>query len=224
MRPLGRAVTRNLGWKLGSLLLAVLLWFAMVGAPEAVTTHSAPILYRNLSQELLIGQDAVDSVRLELRGPSGRLSSAALSDLAVELDLGEIKSPGERTFTLSDSDLRLPDGVTFIRAIPSQLRLRFARRATKDVPVEVRFSALPPPGFSIVHQQVTPEKVRVAGPEYRVNAIRLAQTDAIDLSGATTDQTIRVNTFIADPQVWFESAPAVTVKLTIARSDEKNHQ
>lgn len=220
-RLFGRAVTRNFGWKLGSLLLAVLLWFAIVGEPEAVTTHSAPILYRNLSQDLLIGQDAIDSVRLELRGPSGRLSTAALSDLTVELDLSDIKKPGERTFTLSGSDLRLPDGVTFLRAIPSQLRLRFARRESKEVPVEVRFSAMPPAGYAIVHQEVTPEKVRIAGPEYRVDTIRVAETDAIDLGAVTSDGSFRVNTFISDPQVWFESAPAVTVKLTIAKRDQQ---
>ena len=221
LRPLGRTIARNFGWKLGCLLLAVVLWFAIVGEPEVVTTHSAPILYRNLSRDLLIGSDSVDSVRLELRGPASRLSSSALSDLSVDLDLGDIKQPGERTFTLSDNDLRLPDGVTFLRAIPSQLRLRFSRRMTKEIPVEVRFSALPPRGFSIVHEEILPQKVRIAGPEPRVNDISVAQTDAIDLSGVTSGGTYHVNTFVPDPQVWFESAPAVDVKIIISRNDDK---
>lgn len=217
LRPLARAVARNFGWKLGSLLIAVLLWFAIVGEPEVVTTRTAPILYRNLSKQFLIGQEALDSVRLELRGPAGRLSSAALSDVAVDLDLSAINSAGERTFTLSDGDLRLPDGVTFLRAIPSQLRLRFARLKSKDVPVEVRFSAPPPAGYSIVHQEIQPEKLRIAGPEARVDGMTVAQTDAIDLSEITSGRDYRVNTFLADPQVWFESPPAVTVKLRIEK-------
>lgn len=223
LRPLGRAMMRNFGWKLGSLLLATVLWFAIVGEPEAVATHSVPILYRNLSKDLLIGQDAIDSVRLELRGPASRLNSAALSDLTVELDLADIKNPGERTFTLSDNDLRLPEGVTFMRAIPSQLRLRTARRIAKDVPVEVRFSAPPPAGYVIVHQEIFPETVRIAGPEHRVDTISAAQTDAIDLANVTADGNYRVTTFISDPQVWFESAPVVNVKLTIARREQKNY-
>ncbi|HUA84101.1 MAG TPA: CdaR family protein [Bryobacteraceae bacterium] len=221
LRPLGRAIARNFGWKLGSLLLAVLLWFAIVGEPEVVTTHPAPILYRNLSPDLLIGSDSIDSVRLELRGPAGRLSSSALSDAAVDLDLGGIKKPGERTFTLSDNDLRLPDGVTFLRAVPSQLRLRFSRRETKEVPVQVRFSALPPRGFSIIHEEISPPTVRIAGPEARVNEIAVAQTDGIDLSGVTTGGNYHLNTFVADPQVWFESAPAVDVKIIIGRNDDQ---
>ena len=57
------------GGSWASLVLAMLLWFAIVGEPELVTTHTVPILYRNLPPDLLIGSDAVDQVRVELRGP-----------------------------------------------------------------------------------------------------------------------------------------------------------
>src|SRR5277367_1089863 len=106
-----RLITHNFGWKLGSLVLAVALWFAIVGEPELVTTRAVPILYKNLPSDILIGSDAVDAVRLELRGPSGRLSPGALADLVVTLDLASVGGPGERTFTLSDGDLHLPQGV-----------------------------------------------------------------------------------------------------------------
>jgi len=35
-----RKLTRNLGWKIGSLMLSILLWFTIVGEPEVVTTHT----------------------------------------------------------------------------------------------------------------------------------------------------------------------------------------
>ena len=211
-------ITNNFGWKLGSLMLSVLLWFAIVGEPELVTTHSLPILYKNLPRGLLIGSDAIDSVRVELRGPSGRLTESTLGDLAVTIDLSNISSPGERTFTLSDSDLRLPEGVTFVRGVPSQLRLRFSRVQSKDVPVEVRFGSQPPPGYRVVSQEVTPPVLRISGPEQRINTIASAQTDAIDLSGITRTSDIRVNTFVADPQVWLESSPMVTVHVKLEKS------
>ncbi|HLX44040.1 MAG TPA: CdaR family protein [Bryobacteraceae bacterium] len=213
-----RLITHNFGWKLGSLVLAVALWFAIVGEPELVTTRDVPILYKNLPPDTLIGSDAVDSVRLELRGPSGRLSAASLADLTVTLDLASVNGPGERTFTLSDSSMHLPENVTFLRAIPSQLRLRFARRKMKEVPVQVRFLRPPPSGYEIVGQQVIPEMLQVAGPEPRVDATGSAQTDAIDLSAVTQASEIRVNTFVADPQVWLQSSPMVTVKLKIEKS------
>ncbi|HML17606.1 MAG TPA: CdaR family protein [Bryobacteraceae bacterium] len=212
-----RFITRNFAWKLGSLMLSVLLWFAIVGEPELVTTHSLPILYKNLPRGLLINSDAIDSVRVELRGPSGRLTEAALSDLAVTIDLSNVSSPGERTFTLSDADVRLPEGVTFVRGVPSQLRLRFSRVQSKDVPVEVKFASPPPEGYRIASQDVRPSSVRIAGPERRLAAIAVADTDAIDLSAVTLSSDIRVNTFVSDPQVWMESSPVVTVRVKLEK-------
>src|SRR5580658_9349464 len=171
-----RLITRNFGWKLGSLALAVLLWYAILGEPELVTTHTAPILYKSLPQGLLIGSDALDQVRVELRGPSGKLTLDRLSEMAVLLDLSDVKGPGERTFTLSDADFHLPQGVTFLRSVPSQLRVRFARLLSGEVPVNVRIYAPPPAGFRIVSQQVVPDKLRIAGPEGRVNGVASAET------------------------------------------------
>jgi hypothetical protein len=215
-----RLITRNFGWKLGSLALAVLLWLAILGEPELVTTHTSPILYKNLPRGLLIGSDALDQVRVELRGPSGKLSADRLAEMAVLLDLADVKGPGERTFTLSDADFHLPQGVTFLRSVPSQLRVRFARLASRDVPVNVRIYAQPPAGYHIVHQETMPEKLRIAGPEGRVNSVASADTDAIDLSGITANTEMRVNAFISDPQVRFEVSPVVTVKVMIGKNEQ----
>jgi hypothetical protein len=185
-----------------------------------VTTHTAPILYKSLPQGLLIGTDALDQVRVELRGSSGKLSPGYLEEMAVLLDLSDVKGPGERTFTLSDADFHLPQGVTFLRSVPSQLRVRFAKLVSREVPVNLRVYAPPPAGYHIVNQETVPDKMRIAGPEGRVASVVSAETDAIDLSGVTTTREIKVNAFISDPQVRFEMSPVVTVKLTIEKNKE----
>jgi hypothetical protein len=204
--------------KLGSLTLAILLWFAILGEPELVTTHTAPILYKSVPPGLLIGSDALDQVRVELRGPSGKLSPDRLAEMAVLLDLSEVKGPGEKTFTLSDTDFHLPQGVTFLRSVPSQLRVRFARLVSREVPVNIRIEAPPPAGYRIVREEAQPDTLRIAGPEARVKAVRSAETDAIDLSGITSNREIKVNAYVSDPQVRLEVSPVVTVKLTIEKN------
>ena len=212
-----RALTRNLGWKLLALLVSVVLWLAIEGAPALVTTHAVPILYRNLPPDLMIGQDAPDSARVELRGSARRLTGENLADLAIVLDLSGIRGPGERAFTLSDSNLDLPKGVTFLRIAPSQLRVRFSRLLVKDIPVEIRIAAPPPPGYRVVRQQVTPDQLRIAGPEPRVLLARAAETGAIDLSGATGTRDCRATAFVNDPQIRFDSSPVVTVTIAIEK-------
>jgi len=215
MRPL---IPKNLGWKLGSLLLAILLWLAFSATPDIVSTHTAPILYRNLAPSLLVTGDAPENIHVELRGPAGQLTAASLADTVALFDLASVGGPGERTFTISDANLNLPRNVSFLRAVPSQLRLRFARLLTRDVPVQIRFSGALPPGRQLVSKTSTPETLRIAGSENQVLTVQNVETDAIDLSTVTESGEYHVNAFVSNPQVRFEAFPIVTVKLAIEDS------
>jgi YbbR domain-containing protein len=214
-----RRLTHNFLWKLASLALAIALWLEVAGAPELVAIQSVPVLYRNLPGTLLLLSDAPDQVRVELRGPSGRLTRATLSDAFAALDLGSVVAPGDRTFTLSASDFSLPQGVRFVRATPSQVPLRFDRMSSKMVPVELQLKGHPPAGYSLAAQSVEPQTLKVSGPETSVSVIRFARTDPVDLSALAQSAEIKVNTFLSEPRAQFESASVVTVRLTIEKSE-----
>jgi len=211
-------IAKNLGWKLVSLLLAVLLWLAFSSAPLVVTTHTAPIVYNNLADGWMVGGNSPETVHLELRGPAGRLTVASLAETVVRFDLVNVGGTEDRTFTISESNLNLPPGVAFLRAVPSQLRLHLTRLAEKVVPVQVRFSGALPAGYQLKGQSVFPEQLRIAGSETRVTSVTQVQTDPIDLHNLTQSGDQRVDTFVDDPQVHFESPPQVTVHLTIERT------
>ena len=211
-------IVKNLGWKLGSLLLAVLLWLAFSSAPLVVTTHTAPIVYSNMANGWMVAGNSPETVHLELRGPAGRLTVASLAETVVRFDLANAASAEDRTFTISESNLNLPPGVAFLRAVPSQLRLHLARLAQKEVPVEVRLSGSLPAGYQLTGHSVSPERLSIAGSETRVMTIAQVQTDPVDLSKLMQSGDHRVDAFVDDPQVHFESPPQVTVHLTIERT------
>jgi len=212
-----RALTRNLGWKLLSLSLALLLWLAIIGDPELATSVSVPIQYKNLPRELEISSEVLDRVHLEIRGPSGKLSPASLEDTAVVLDLKAVHEPGERTYTIQQWNVNLPPGVIFSRAVPAQVRLHFERRMTREVPVRIRHSSPPPPDYEIESQEASPTRLRILGPESRVQQVGYVETDPLDLSAVVGVEEFQVHTYAPDPQVRFESSPLVTVKVRVRR-------
>ena len=155
-------IPKNLVWKLVSLLLAILVWLAYTSTPDVVTTYTAPIVYRNLASGWMVTGNSPENVHLELRGTPARLTPASLADAVVLFDLGNVNTTHqERTFTIAESNLNLPPGVVFLRAVPSQLRLRLARLAAKEVPVEIQLSGSLPSGFRIREQSVSPDRLRV---------------------------------------------------------------
>ena len=95
MRVVG-VVTRNLGWKLLSVGLAVVLWIAVEGEPELVTVQSVPVFYRNVEPSLALVANPPATVRVEMRGPSDVLGRDNLSNVALLLDLAGQTEPGEK--------------------------------------------------------------------------------------------------------------------------------
>lgn len=207
-------LTENFGLKLMSLAVAVLLWMATVG-DDTSTAIAIPIQFRNIPADLEISSELPDSVSVEVRAPASRLSN--LSAALVLIDLGPVKRPGERTFSILSGNAILPYGVRFVRAVPSQVRLKFEPRLTREVPVMVRYASLPD-GYHIVRQEVAPARVRIVGPESHVNGIDRVQTDPIELPGDDEELTFRVHAFAGDPQVRLESPDQFfTINVTLEK-------
>jgi YbbR domain-containing protein len=208
--------TRNLGWKLLSLLLAVGLWLAIAREPEVATSLTVPVEFKNMRDDLDVSGNLPDRIRLELRGPSGRLSRDNLSTVAAVLDLSDAQA-GERTFNIRGRNLNLPPGVVFYRAVPSQLTLRFNQLAVKEEPVQPLF-VNQPATYRIADQQSNPAQVRIRGSEDRVEAIKLVRTDPINLTGVAGEQVFHTHLNIGDPQVrLLESSSEITVRVKLEK-------
>jgi len=213
-------LTRNLGWKLLSLALAVLLWLVIVRSPELAREIPVPVLYQGMPEDLIVNSDIEQNVRLQIRGPSGQLTPESLTDAMVILDLENVEEPGSRTYMIRSSNVSLPRGVVLLRAVPSQIRIRFERRGTRSLPVRPRFSLTPPEGYEVGKVVVVPDTLSVIGPEANLSSLGFVETDPIDLSKVVGTQEFQVTSHVSDPQVAFDGSPVVTVSVTVRRVPE----
>jgi YbbR domain-containing protein len=212
-----RFLKTNLTWKIFSVLLSTLLWFAFVAESETALSIAVPIEFRNLPRDLEISTEAADRLYLKVRGPSARMRASDLAQSSVVLNLATIVRPGEHTFTLDQSTVNLPAGVTLTRAVPSQIRLRFENRLTRSIAVEPRFEGPPPPGYRVSKVEMSPRTLQIAGPESRVQLISSVPTDAIDLSDTVSSGEFRVSAYVSDSQVRFEGSPIVVVRVMLEK-------
>jgi YbbR domain-containing protein len=208
-------VTRNLGWKLLSLAIAVVVWGVVANEPELSTFTTAGIEYKNLPDDMEISSDPVSSVKLELRGPSGQLR--ALGDSAspeVVLDMSDVRS-GERTFPIGDGDVHLVGGVHLVRAIPSEVRFRFERHADRTLKVTPRFRERG--GYEVADFSVKPDTIKVAGPASHVEVLDTVLTDQVNVPARAGSFEYAVNAFVDDPYIRFPEVSRVTVTITVRK-------
>ena len=211
----------NLGWKLLSLLIAVALWIAVAREPELATSIAVPIEFRSIPDDLDIGSNLPDRVRLEIRGSSGRLSRDSLADLAVIVDLSDAR-PGERTYNIRASNINLPSGVSFYHALPSQITLRFDKLLTKEVDIVLApYSKGPPDGYRVRSYMLEPAKTFIRGPEQRVKSISHVTLDPVDLSSVISQAEFQTHVNLGDPQVRLEVPSTVRLKVIVEKTSQK---
>lgn len=208
--------TRNLGWKLLSLLIAVALWLAVAREPEVATSLSVPVEFKNMRDDLDTTGSLPDQVRLELRGPSGRLTRDNLSTVAVVLDLSDAR-PGDRTYSIRGRNLNLPAGVTFYQAVPSQLTLHFDQLIVKEEPIQPVYINQPS-GYRVASEKFSVTGVRIRGSQNQVEKINQVKTDPMDLSGVKGEQVFYTHLNVGDPEIRIVEAPAeITVRVKLEK-------
>jgi hypothetical protein len=210
-------LTRNLLWKLVALATAFIVWLNVANEPELATIVSVPVEYNHLPADLEISSDIVETIDLEARGPSGQLRTLHDSRIAAIIDFAGVTAPGERTFTVTTADLKLPRGIVMVRTIPAQLRFKFERRTTRSVAVDVPLSGKLPAGFSVAGVDVDPPQLQIVGPESHVLGSGKLVSDPVDLTNITGDSFQTVSVYAAEPEVRILDRPQVKVKIRVAR-------
>ncbi len=210
-------LTRNLLWKLLALVAAFGVWLNVANEPDLATIVSVPVEYNNFPKDLEISSDIVETIDLEARGPSGQLRSLHDSRIAAIIDFASVKAPGERTFTVTTAELKLPRGIELIRTIPAQLRFTFERRATRFVSVDVPLSGKLPAGLAIAEIDIEPRQLQIAGPESHVLGSGKLTSDPFDLTSITGDIAQTLAVYAAEPEVRILNKPQVRVKIRLRR-------
>ncbi len=225
-----RWITDHFGWKVLALAIAVVIWVLVASEPELSTFVNIRLEYKNLPEDLVISSEPVTAISLELRGPSGELRGVSFGPAieggvrpAVILDMSGVQ-PGERTFAIGDGNVRLPRGVHLVRAVPSEVRLDFERRAVREVRVSPRFTGEGLNGYVVADYSVEPPQLEIGGPASRVDRISTVVTDPVDVSGVVGTSQFRVNAYVGDPFVRFRDSTAVTVSVVMKKKQASGRQ
>jgi diadenylate cyclase len=195
-----RHVAHNFGLKVISLLLAVGLWLAVSRDPIAEVAVEVPVEFHNVPENLELSSEGILQAQVRVRGPQRIVHRLQPSDVHPEIDLSGTK-PGERTFDLTAQQIHMPSDLQVVQLIPSQLRVSFDTRVTREVEVHARVTGNFARGYRIARIIVDPAKTSISGPEKRVQAVEAAITDPVDASGTMEKNTFITHAYVSDPLI-----------------------
>ena len=207
----------NFSLKLMSLMMATALW-AIIARDErpAEVAVRAPIVFQNVPPNLEISTETIPEAMIRVRGPERMIRQLRVNEVQAELDLAGSK-PQERTFDLTAQQVRHPRDISVVQIVPSQVRLAFDTRLTREVEIHPRVTGNFASGDQIVRIDADPARVTITGPRHHVEKIDAATTDPIDATGTLGSAVFTTNAFVADPLVQVVQAHSIRVTVVVSK-------
>jgi YbbR-like protein len=178
---------RNLGLKLFSLLIAVLLaYFVHSDTNEGVVAISVPVELKGLPPQKTVVLPIIKQVQVSIKGPSFLLSQIYASPPAFHIKVPS--DVGNRYIAkLSKSLLALPPGVDIMSIEPAEIDFTLDNLLRKEIPVQVEQFGAPPEGLKISELIVKPSRVTIVGPESELSSLNIINTEPLDVRDITSD-------------------------------------
>ena len=224
-----KSVTHNIGWKIGSLVLAICLWGGLItqdtSLPRDKVIDGVRVTVANASALRSSGLVVVDGleddlqVRIRVRVPQRYYSTVTAAKYSARLDLSQIQGTGEQTLRVTASSANTSLYGTVTEVFSPEITLQVADYAVQSrVPVEVRTVGDVPESFYPAAVTYSPQYVDIGGPREIVEAaVRcVAEYDQSALSPARNPNTINLNFTFEDA----EGQPLDGTNLTVSSAGQ----
>jgi len=177
-----KLVTTNLGTKLISIVIALVLWVIVLGSRNDEIVKEVPLEVVTPS-DIVPSNEIPDRVAFRLTGPKAFLR--AISDRREEpirVNLANAK-PGLVTYKfMLDNIGHMPIGVKVISISPAVIPIKLEYLKRREIPVRIEVRGTVPDGLKVSQMSIQPDHVRIKGAETRVDAVSEVSTLPIDLS------------------------------------------
>ena len=212
MNILREFLFNNIGLKLISLLLALLLWLQVAGQQTVQRTLSLPVEFVNMAPEMEISNDYERRVDVVLRSRRGT-SNFDDGSLTVKIDLRGATPGAEKSYPLSEDNIsNRPSGLEVVSITPTRIRLLLENTVRKSIAVVPELVGEPAEGFQVTKVQAP--RVTIIGPQSRVQEVYEAQTEPIGITGLSSTLVRNVAVDIDDLALRMEPA-SVDIIITI---------
>jgi YbbR domain-containing protein len=212
-RPLlVRALIDEAPLKLVSLVIAVTLFVIVRTDKDAATGAYVKVIY-NLPEDRVLVSEPVAEVRVGVRGPWTRLQRFDEREVEpIRVDLTRKTDP---VFRFDESMVKLPVGLHVASISPSDVKLEWEPRVTRDVRVQPLLEGDPAPGYHVARVVAAPDTVSVDGAQRAVEAMTRAPTRPLRIVGAKATVRAEVPLDAAPRHARFLDATTVTVEADI---------
>ena len=183
-------ITNRIWVKLGSVLLAVVVWSYISSNISNDGWFKVPLGIK-LSEGMMIVDGGSQQIEILTRGPSDVIKETLPVDFTVTCDLSGQTAPGKVTKDISRTNMEGPPDVRIINYSPKEVTFNLDRIVEKVLSVKVVTLGAPQEGYRIEATSPNPSSVIVTGAESLLKVKEVVETvpEDADVTGLNWRKT-----------------------------------
>lgn len=226
VRLLRRVFLRNWGLKLFSFLVALLLWLTLIPDDkifdEKILTIRLDV--HNIPAGMALVERPPTTVNVIIRAPKRLIDKFTTANVNAVLDLREGRIDVQ-DYYLSENMIRMPEGGEVKEIFPVQVNLKLEKFVEEMLEVEPDIMGELAEGLGVAKIEVIPPRVRVRGPESKVDKNEKVRTTPVDISSFTEPTEVEARLILPNPDLRLTSTrTTVKVRILIQDINEKTQQ
>ena len=203
----------NLGLKLLSLFLAMLLWAVVLGEQKVDVTVSVPLAL-NLPPELVLVNSPGETLEVRLRGPRTLVTNLPSREVVLE-HVPSVFEEGENIISIRPDMFGVPRGIQVVDVTPHRIRVVVEPLVEREVEVIPRMEGELAQGYVLRGVTVNPSRILLSGPASELRRVTRVRTAPIGLEGHTAPFTVQALVEPAGRQVRVKGHSTVAVQVDI---------
>jgi YbbR domain-containing protein len=217
VRLIRRLFLRNWGLKLFSFIIALVLWLTLIPDDKIFEEKMLPVRLdvHNIPSGMALVESPPTSLNVIIRAPKRLIDQFTAANVNVVLDLRDARIDLQ-DYTLNTNMVRAPEGAEIKEIYPMQVKLRLERIVEEILEVEPDIIGELAEGLGMVKIDVVPSRVRIRGPESKVNKDEKVRTSPIDISALKESADVEASLIPPNQDVGLAtSRTTVMVKILI---------
>lgn len=189
-------LTQNIGLKISSLIVAVVLWFVVVNVTDPVVTETyknvpVKILNENIitdsgkTLEVLNGTDIVSSISIKASRNTIQELGATIDNIVATADMKNLSLDGT-SVPIEFTTTKYADKIDSIRPSSSMMYVNIENKKTIQLPLKATTSGEIESGYILGNISPNQNQVKISGPESVISKVASAAVD-VQVTGFTSN-------------------------------------
>ncbi|MBF0472897.1 MAG: hypothetical protein HQK91_04660 [Nitrospirae bacterium] len=171
----------NSGFKIISLLMAIILWFFMAMKGQTEISMDLPIEFKNIPIGFEVTSQTAKTANVTLKGQESLIKKLMPHDVNIFIPLDNAQE-GDTIYYLTKDNLIMPSEINVKLISPTNVKITIEKTISRYIKIRPVIIGKPQEGYHMIDAVSDPQQILLKGTKSVLDTMQYIKTEPIDIN------------------------------------------